>query len=166
MARRQDHGWLYNRNSTRGWSCEATSRCSLRPSTCRGRSRTDRMERRVPGPGRITRSWSRRDLRMAMCRDVTALASRSPGPVRASFRTVLGFAEDAVGRGTTVLGSGTLLASHFRPAARQNQYTLPPEVSEVRYSERACPEIRYRGLHLGLYQASTIKCSALSGVAR
>jgi hypothetical protein len=45
---------------------------------------------------------------MAMCRDVTALASRSPGPVRASFRTVLGFAEDAVGRRTTVLGSGTL----------------------------------------------------------
>jgi hypothetical protein len=85
MARRQDHGWLYNLNCTRGWSCEATSRCSLRPPTCRGQPRKDRMERRVPGPGRITRSRSRRDLRMAMCRDVTALASRCPGPVRASF---------------------------------------------------------------------------------
>jgi hypothetical protein len=29
MARRQDHGRLYNRYCTRGWSCVATSRCSL-----------------------------------------------------------------------------------------------------------------------------------------
>jgi hypothetical protein len=75
------------------------------------------MERRVPGPGRITRSRSRRDLRMAMCRDVTTLASRCPGPIRASFVTVLGFAERRGGHeneGTTVLGSGTLTSGQQR----------------------------------------------------
>jgi hypothetical protein len=55
---------------------------------------------------------------MAMCRDVTTLASRCPGPIRASFWTVLGlFAERCGGHeneGTTVLGSGTLTSGQQR----------------------------------------------------
>jgi hypothetical protein len=83
-----------------------------------------------------------------MCRDVTTLASRCPGPIRASFVTVLGFAERRGGHeneGTTVLGSGTLTSG------QQRVYL---EDSEVSQSGRACPEIRYRGLHLFLCQAS------------
>jgi hypothetical protein len=87
---------------------------------------------------------------MAMCRSVPALACvRSPGPVRASVGTVLGFAEDAVGRGTTVLGSGTLASGQQRVKINTRYHF---EVSEARYSERARAAIRYRGLHLILYQ--------------
>ena len=86
MARRQDHGRLYNRYCTRGWLFVATSRCSLRPPPCRGQPGTYRMERRDPGPGRIIRSRSRRDLRMAMCRSVPAVALRAPfGPLLEPF---------------------------------------------------------------------------------
>lgn len=97
---------------------------SLRPPQCRGQPWYRTHGTRVPGPGRIARSQSRRDLRKAMCRSVPALAvCRCPGPVRSSSESVLGFAEDAVGTRTTVLGSGRLASGQQRVRIN-NRYHL------------------------------------------
>jgi hypothetical protein len=105
MARRQDRGRLYDRYCTRGWSCVATSRCfpcdRLHAADSLGRIAWNEgfqapEESLGLGLGEIS-AWP---CAVVVCSPCSLSLS---GAVRASFGSVLGFAEDAVGRPTDEL---------------------------------------------------------------
>ena len=85
---------------------------------------------------------------------------RCPGPFRASLTIRFWICRRCGGQSN--YGTG-IRNTDFRPTARWNQYTLPPEDSEVSYKGRACAANRYRGLYLVLHQASTHQMFGIVG---